>query len=78
MKSMQRRLLASYDVDSEKVNEGGAYRNTTVDRLGNPIPAIWTVEMKIHWTSCIVDTNRKTPILEEKATWMASLMSESV
>ena len=40
MKSMQRRLLASYDVDSEKVNEGGAYRNTTVDRLGNPIPAI--------------------------------------
>ena len=42
MKSMQRRLLASYDVDSEKANEieGGAYRNTTVDRLGNPIPAI--------------------------------------
>lgn len=37
-----RRLLASYDVDSEKANEieGGAYRNTTVDRLGNPIPAI--------------------------------------
>ncbi|KAJ6344091.1 hypothetical protein OIU76_005761 [Salix suchowensis] len=35
-----RRLLASYDVDSEKVNEGGRYSNTTVDRLGNLIPAI--------------------------------------
>ncbi|KAJ6328699.1 hypothetical protein OIU77_010393 [Salix suchowensis] len=35
-----RRLLASYDVDSEKVNEGGRYSNTTIDRLGNLIPAI--------------------------------------
>ena len=40
MKFMQRRLLASYDIDSEKVNEGGRYSNTTVDSLGNLIPAM--------------------------------------
>ena len=40
MKFMQRRLLASYDIDSEKVNEGGPYSNTTVDSLGNLIPAM--------------------------------------
>ncbi|KAL3604145.1 hypothetical protein D5086_005004 [Populus alba] len=35
-----RRLLASYDVDSEKENAGGSYSNCSVDNLGNPIPAM--------------------------------------
>ncbi|CAK7348826.1 unnamed protein product [Dovyalis caffra] len=35
-----RRLLASYDVDSEKASKGDSYSNTSVGKLGNPIPAI--------------------------------------
>ncbi|KAF9687851.1 hypothetical protein SADUNF_Sadunf02G0136100 [Salix dunnii] len=35
-----RRLLASYDVDSGKENAGGSHSNSSVDNLGNPIPAM--------------------------------------
>ncbi|KAJ6404273.1 hypothetical protein OIU84_012453 [Salix udensis] len=35
-----RRLLASYDVDSDKENAGGSHSNSNVDNLGNPIPAM--------------------------------------
>ncbi|KAJ6390562.1 hypothetical protein OIU77_024717 [Salix suchowensis] len=35
-----RRLLASYDVDSDKENAGGSHSNSSVDNLGNPIPAM--------------------------------------